>query len=364
MSDTRHPYIGLPDKQFWKKEPALENPSFFDPFITPPFKIAPHEPVVTAGSCFAQHVARYLSKHGFNHLITEKAHPLFDGDIAVKHNYGVFAARYGNVYTSRQLKQLILRAFGEFEPVQNHWNTDVGTVVDPFRPQIQPNGFVSIEELDEDRVQHFSCIREALSNASIFVFTLGLTESWVDPNDGAVFPIAPGIAGGVYNESTAQFKNFDVTETVLDLEYSLEYIRKVNPSCKVILTVSPVPLNATYEKRHVLLSTTYSKAVLRIAAEEVCRNNNNVTYFPSYEIITGPYSRGAYFDTDCRSVTQNGVDAVMNVFLKNFGNVGVSNISTDINLVADPLADSVEKHLSEIQSALDVLCDEEAINNG
>ena len=348
MSDSkRHPYIGLPDYQFWQKEPGISNPALFDPITYTPFKINRQDKVVTAGSCFAQHVARYLGESGFNHLITENAHPLFSADIALKHNYGVFSARYGNIYTARQLKQLIQRAFNDFSPEQSSWNTCTGAFVDPFRPQIQPNGFVSDEELCRDREQHLSCVRDALKEADVFVFTLGLTEAWVDPRDGAVFPLAPGIVGGSYDAATIQFKNFSLSETIADLEYSLHRIRQINPTIKFILTVSPVPLNATYEKRHVYLSTTHSKSVLRLTAEEACGNIKDITYFPAHEIITSPFARGSYFEKDCRSVTAAGVKAVMRVFLQNY------SIDTGEQFVEqDSKYRVVNEHLASVESAV------------
>jgi hypothetical protein len=89
----------------------------------------------------------------------------------------------------------------------------------------------------------------------------------------------------------------------------------VNPKARLILTVSPVPLAATYSEEHVLVATTYSKSVLRVAAETTARAHEGVQYFPSYEIITGAYARGKYFAQDLRSVTDEGVSHVMQVFM-------------------------------------------------
>jgi hypothetical protein len=156
------------------------------------------------------------------------------------------------------------------------------------------------------------------ADLDVFVFTLGLTEAWRAKSDGAVFPLAPGVAGGVFNPDIYEFVNFGVAETVQDLKGFVARLARVNPRARVILTVSPVPLIATYEARHVLVSTTYSKSVLRVAAEEVARSSTNVTYFPSYEIVTGNYNRGRYFESDLRSVTRAGVEHVMRMFFRHF----------------------------------------------
>jgi hypothetical protein len=168
------------------------------------------ERIVTAGSCFAQHVARYLTNAGYNHYVSEQAHPVVPRPVALAHNYGLFSARYGNVYTARQLKQLLMRAFGSFEPVELAWpHPNGGAVVDPFRPQIQPGGYASAAELRFDRARHLSCVRDAIEKMDVFVFTLGLTEAWRDKRDGAVYPLAPGVAGGDFDPTRYEFINFD-----------------------------------------------------------------------------------------------------------------------------------------------------------
>jgi GSCFA family len=94
-----HPYSDLPDRQFWKREPALRHPGQLDPGFPVPFRIAASDRIVTAGSCFAQHLARQLAPFGLNHFVTEPAHPIIPSIIGEKHNYGLFSARYGNIYT-------------------------------------------------------------------------------------------------------------------------------------------------------------------------------------------------------------------------------------------------------------------------
>ena len=62
--------------------------------------------------------ARHLVKRGYNYFVTEPGHP-FLGDKAADFGYGVFSARYGNIYTSRQLvqkSQLGLRCCPAIDP--------------------------------------------------------------------------------------------------------------------------------------------------------------------------------------------------------------------------------------------------------
>lgn len=355
-----HPYKGLPDYQFWKAEPAISNAAAFDPIKNVAFKICKTEPIMTAGSCFAQHVARYLANSGYNYLVTEQAHSLIPEALSQQFNYGAFTARYGNIYTARQLKQLLQRAYGLFSPIQRAWRNREGAVVDPFRPQIQEGGFVSEAELDHDREVHFAAIRNAVESASVFVFTLGLTETWRDKRDGSVYPLAPGIAGGVYDSEVHEFCNFEVCEVIADLHSALEFFRKKNPSVKFLLTVSPVPLNATAEDRHVFVSTCYSKSVLRATCDTISKNFADCEYFPSYEIITSPYSRGAYYGPDCREVTEAGVKHVMSIFLRHYGDEHLEGPPpTGQRANVPESSDFLEK----MESIVKVLCDEELITN-
>jgi GSCFA family len=356
-----HPYKGLPDDRFWGKDPGIGDARLLDPLGPPPFAITPQHRIVTAGSCFAQHVARRLSEAGFNHHVTERAHPVIPARVALAHHYGVYSARYGNIYTARQLHQLIDRAFDRFVPIEAAWAAADGEgVVDPFRPRIQPGGFVSESELRLDRARHLACVRDALQTMDVFVFTLGLTEAWEDRRDGAIFPLAPGVAGGLYDSSQVAFRNFDEVESYEDLRAAITRIRAVNPRVRVVLTVSPVPLNATFEDRHVLLSSTWSKSVLRVAAERATREFADTVYFPSYEIVTAPQVRGRYFAADCREVTAEGVDHVMRLFLKHFAGIAPgSRAQPDRDDTSGP-----DSHLSRMRGLIDAFCDEEAIDNG
>ena len=75
---------------------------------------------------------------------------------------------------------------------------------------------------------------------------------------------------------------------------------------------------ATFENRHVVVSTTYSKSVLRVAAQQVCDTFHWVDYFPSFEIITASPTGGLYFENDKREVNRLGVAHAMRCFAKNY----------------------------------------------
>jgi len=309
-----HPYKTLPAHCFWTRVAAGD----VDPVIRAKFRIGPHDKVATAGSCFAEHIARRLESSGFHHLVTETAPARIASPDVPQFGYGVYTARYGDIYTSRQLLQLLLRAYGALVPDELAWSDENDRFFDPFRPRVQPGGFNSFEELEADRAHHFACVRSAVETMDVLVFTLAQTETWVSRNDGAFFPICPGVAGGEFDEAHYVFANLTVGDVVADLETAIWFIRTKNPGAKLILTVSPIPPAETGVDRSVLVSTTYSKSVLRVAAEQVSEAHPHVAYFPAYEIIAGPQTRGRYYDETLRDLTPEGVEHVTRLFMRHY----------------------------------------------
>jgi hypothetical protein len=344
----RTPYTDLPAHQFWRSAVATVPLEDVDPVVSSRLRLSKDTKIATAGSCFAQHISRTLQRNGFNYYIAETGYDL-PANEARNRNYGVFSARFGNLYTARQLVQLFERAFGTFVPSDTEWRRADGRYVDPFRPQVEPDGFDSPEAVAASRHLHFDTVREMFQKLDVLIFTLGLTEAWRSKVDGAVFPLAPGVAGGSMDFSRYEFVNFRVADVVADLDRFLDLLQNVNPHARLVITVSPVPLIATYEREHVLVANTYSKAVLRAAATEVCQRHENCAYFPSYEIVCGNYARGVYYGPDLRAVTSAGIDHVMRLFLKHYYNgQNVDNF--------DPVL------LKELRTVNEIICDEEAID--
>jgi hypothetical protein len=357
---AQHPYKQLPAWNYWKRSVAEPPMDQVDPVIRGKFRIRASDRVATAGSCFAQHIARHLKASGFDYFVSEQPNPIVPDSLAGQYSFGLYTARYGNVYTSRQLVQLLRRAYGLFQPIDDMWPSSDGYIVDPFRPQIQPRGFASEAEYWADRRQHFAAIRRAVEELDVFVFTLGLTETWVCKLDGAAYPLCPGVAGGIFDETKHAFLNLGAAEVTADLREAVSFIRNRNPLARFILTVSPVPLVATAEPRSVLVSTAYSKAVLRVAAEEIANGDEQVAYFPSYEIVTGNHTRGRYFEKDLRSVTDEGVRRVMTLFMQHYTEALTAPRQTDTITVTEQAAE--EERQGIIAQAMAVMCDEEALD--
>lgn len=336
-----HPYRALPPDRFWRSAVAGVPAAAFDPVGVPPFRIGPRDQVAAAGSCFAQHIARNLASAGMNFLRTEAA--------------GDFSAAFGNIYTARQLRQLMLRAYGILRPMDDAWRLPDGLWVDPFRPLILGPGLPTAESVLAARVPHLAAVRDMFEQCDVFIFTLGLTETWLAA-DGAALPVPPGVLGVAEGASPARFHNATMEEVFLDLEGFLVDLVHVNPGVRVVLTVSPVALAATYEPRHVLLSNTLSKATLRLAAEAARARHGRVCYFPSYEIITAPQSLPTALEDDLRSVSPAGVARVMEAFNRHM----LADAPATPPPAAPPIAVTAARR-AEFAARGEILCDEELL---
>lgn len=308
-----NPYESQPPSAFWK--PSVADRSMFDidGLWAPKWVVPPRQPVATFGSCFAQYIGNALAARKYNWLITERPPHGLSADNALAFNYGVFTCRTGNIYTTSLLKQWTQWALGKTAVPGEVWEKG-GRFYDPFRPRVEPNGFESQQEVRASLAQTIGAFRNAIEQCRQFVFTLGLTESWVNARHGYEYPMCPGTVAGEHDPAQHTFVNQDFATILRNLTDAIAMMSEVNPHIRFILTVSPVPLTATMSGRHVLVATMHSKSILRAVAGQLATEQESVDYFPSYEIINSPAFRGTFFEPNLRNVNPAGVTFVMNSF--------------------------------------------------
>jgi GSCFA family len=314
------PYSDLPPERFWRSGVAESDPATIEGLYRKRFPIARTDRIATAGSCFAQHIARNLRQRGCDVLDTEPAPPGLDKAQAEARGYGLYSARYANIYTAAQMLQLAREAFGRQTPSDRVWERD-GRFFDAQRPGVEPAGLDSPEMVLAHRAHHLARVKRAFNQCNVLVFTFGLTEAWIETATGTVFPTCPGTIAGTFDADRYSFKNYTVGEVVADFARVRQILKRHDPDKRFLVTVSPVPLTATAAPTHVLQATTYSKSVLRAACGELYDRFDDVDYFPSYELIATPFSKGAFFEPNLRSVTPQGVETVMRTFFREHDNL-------------------------------------------
>jgi hypothetical protein len=161
--------------------------------------------------------------------------------------------------------------------------------------------------------------REILLATDVFIITLGLSEVWYNKVTQEVFWRAIPVEH--FDSNIHGFRISTVEENRDNLEKIYSLIRKFRSDSSLILTLSPVPLVATFRPVSCMTASSVSKAILRVAADEVVRahpedTNHCLFYWPSYEIVK------EYFDDpykqDNRHIKGEAVNVIVDLFVKYF----------------------------------------------
>lgn len=349
-----HPYSNLAPQQYWRSASHAWKTGNLLQLYRPKFAVTRDTRIGSGGSCFAQHIARNLRQRGYNFRDFEPAPTGFPAERAAEFGYGLYSARYGNIYSSRQLLHIVQAACGS-RTIDEVWESD-GRWYDPTRPNVEPGGFESPEEVRALRGGHHAAVRRMMEGVDVFVFTMGLTETWVNRDTGLAYPTCPGTVAGRYDATRHAFVNLGYKDVRYEMEFILESWRNINPDVRFLLTVSPVPLAATAEERHIVAATCFSKAVLRAVAGDLAAAHDFVDYFPSYEIVTSHLNTEASYLQNNRDIRPETVERVMGCF---FAAHGRDASAPSVAASAMPLA-----HDEEAMAAMDVLCEEARLDVG
>lgn len=238
--------------------------------------------VTTFGSCFAGHIRYHMVKKGFN--LTDNV---------------VFRAGVNSTFAVRQLFEWVYENKSFYEQT---WHCDDAT---------------TIKRSENLRL----LIAEGLQKTNVFVITVGVGEVWYNKETNDVFWRA--IPEGQYDEKIHGCRVSSFAENKENFHKIFNLIKKHNPSARVIFTISPVPLNATFRSVSCLTANQVTKSILRGSVDEFFReadghNRNDLWYFPSYDIVKEIYSpvmdNGGY-KPDGRHIDGNVVKKIMDFFM-------------------------------------------------
>ncbi len=310
LTMKKSPYETQPEKSFWRTgmtQIDLGNELFQSlselQFTDENIKIA------SVGSCFAQHVGRWLISNGFK---------FSQSDLDTQRESS-FA--FGNIYTPKCLLQWLNYDQDDQLRFTVYFNKDTQRYHDLLRPTVHENGFLSEEALIAARHDAKGELYHTIKNCDVLIFTLGLTEAWKDIDD-VFYPSCPGVISGEFDKSIYKFHEFHYEELVSDIVKIKNILADINPKLNIVLTVSPVPLTATATQKHILIANQYSKSTLRSVAGFLSTNDTSFNYFPSYEIITTQNKNDFRFESNQRTVSKAGVDYVMKHFHRSFNRMG------------------------------------------
>ncbi len=285
----------------------------FRPTVPPsPLRVDPRDEMFAIGSCFARGIELAMVQRGF--AVPSYADEFDAFEVA---NDQVTGRGFTNKYTTFAIENEIRWAIDPAAPfpVESLVDLPDGTTIDPHtNPTLKWVDRATTLE----RRSIIADVYARLRRTRIVVMTLGLVETWFDEWAGCYLNMTP-IA--IMREMHPDRYRFEVTsfdQNAAALERAVSTLNAHgHPDVQMIVTVSPVPLMATFSDRDVVLANAYSKSLLRTVAEEAAAAHENVHYFPSYEIVTQSH-RDLAWGEDGRHVRDEVVADIMSLFVATF----------------------------------------------
>ena len=230
------------------------------------------EHTLLVGSCFTEHMSRYLGQHRFS--VLENPHGILFNPASIAHamNDYITLRHY-------QPDDLFFHD-GLWQSWHHHGRFAA----------LQPNeALLAIN----DGISH---AHRFLQKANWLMVTLGSAYVYKLKPDSGYRPLSSNsVVANCHKVSAASFEHslMELTECTECLQQMLAAIRAFNPGIKVIFTISPVR-----HYREGLVENNRSKATLHLAVAQMLQQYNDVFYFPAYELIIDDLRDYRFFAED------------------------------------------------------------------
>lgn len=222
-----------------------------------PFAIEPRERMLFVGSCFADNIGRRFVDDKFRAMVNP----------------------YGVMYNPASIMHTVKRWTEELVAAQS-------------------------EASDSD-----SDVRQATDEApQTAVFTLGTNHVYILNETGEIVDNCRKRPQRLFTE-----RELSVDECADYLREAVTMLRQINPSVRIIITVSPI----RYAK-YGFHGSQLSKATLLLAADKLTKEMDNVVYFPAYEIVNDELRDYRFYREDMLHPTDQAVEYIWQRFGETF----------------------------------------------
>ena len=218
-----------------------------------PFAIEPRERMLFVGSCFADNIGRRFVDDKFRATVNP----------------------YGVMYNPASIMHTVKRWTGELVASQSE-ASDSGSDVS-------------------------QAINEAPQTA---MFTLGTNHVYILNETGEIVDNCRKRPQRLFTE-----RELSVDECADYLREAVAMLRQINPSVRIIITVSPI----RYAK-YGFHGSQLSKATLLLAADKLTKEMDNVVYFPAYEIVNDELRDYRFYREDMLHHTDQAVEYIWQRF--------------------------------------------------
>lgn len=182
-------------------------------------------------------------------------------------------------------------------------------VEDKFRATVNPYGVMynpaSIMHTVKRWTGELGATDEAPQTA---VFTLGTNHVYILNETGEIVDNCRKRPQRLFTE-----RELSVDECADYLREAIATLQKINPSVRIIITVSPI----RYAK-YGFHGSQLSKATLLLAADKLTKEMDNVVYFPAYEIVNDELRDYRFYREDMLHPTDQAVEFIWQRFGETF----------------------------------------------
>jgi hypothetical protein len=282
-------------------DPRLRNGAVFSEII-PRFSLTKGAPIFALGSCFARSVEEQLPDFSLptRILAVPKSERLGrPNGILNEYNPGTMCQRIE--YAAKGA------SFGDLCIAPESTGYIDLLLPEHVTPVTKERLMKRRAEVDKVYAELFAC--EAV------IITLDLVEAWYDKAAGLYLNRLPPAALLLEDRERFEIHILDVHETELLLQRMVNALKQIGVT-KILLTVSPVPLESTYSGMDCVMANILSKSILVVSANRLRQINPEVDYFPGYEIVlsAGPEC----YDRDSAQVRDDVVELVTSYLIDRY----------------------------------------------
>lgn len=251
-----------------------------------PFVLDPRRPAVLLGSCFSDNIVDKMRS-----ALWDAANPL------------------GTLYNPLSIAAALQLALFR-EDADDEFRVSLKGM-EPFFSwyfDSRMSGY-SKEECEQHFVEIKKQMRDMIARAEVLCITFG--TAWVY----ALAETPDVIVGNCHKQPSSMFirRRLTVEEITECWHDMLSMLKEKYPNLKVVFTVSPV--------RHLkdgFTGNACSKAILRLAVEELTCDNPDTFYFPAYEIINDDLRDYRFYAADLVHPSDEAVEYVWEHFRSTF----------------------------------------------
>ncbi|NOT73779.1 MAG: GSCFA domain-containing protein [Cyclobacteriaceae bacterium] len=247
-------------------------------------KINLKDPILTLGSCFSQSIGKKFTDFKFQTSINP----------------------FGTTYHPYAIHKLLSLAAKQKSPDQDtflvnndtHYNYDFHSAI---------HG-TSLPSLKENIHSIITSAHQYLKSCSVIILTYGTAWSYKRTDNGNPVANCHKMPSHLFNKEL-----IDSNDICISFKETYEILKNINPSLRIILTVSPVRhVNDTLELNSV------SKSILRVACHRLSTENRDVEYFPAFEIMMDDLRDYRFYKSDLIHPTETAENYIWEKFIESY----------------------------------------------